>query len=285
MKHNLFARPFMIAPMIIPVIAFGLSLTSCHPRMLQNSGLKIIGGQDAGQDILPWAVRMSIGGGGLCTGSFVSPNTMITASHCVRSNSKVSVARYEAKSIKIIEHPKSTDEVEPLDLAIVMFPANTATKWTRLTNRQPAAGDQVEMIGYGSCTRWDGPDTGTRRCRGTNKISGFDDRMIETARSNGVALSPGDSGGPLFYADESIVGIASGGDLGQGSMHVNLLLPENQDFLKDAVAKHQAVICGLDGVSDPVCGSNPNGNLPDRGGNSSPGDDEPVRIPDPVSDF
>ena len=253
--------------------------------MLQNSSLNIIGGQDAGQDILPWAVRMSIGGGGLCTGSFVSPNTMITASHCVSSNSKVSVARYEAKSIKIIEHPKSTDEVEPLDLAIVMFPANTATKWTRLANRRPAAGDQVEMIGYGSCTRWDGPDTGTRRCRGKNKISGFDDRMIETTRSNGVALSPGDSGGPLFYADESIVGIASGGDLGQGSMHVNLLLQENQDFLKNAVAKHQAVICGLDGVSDPVCGSNPSGNLPDRGGNSNPGDDEPVRIPDPVSDF
>ena len=277
MKHILFAQIFMIA--------FGLSLTSCNPGMVQNSKSKIIGGQDAGQDILPWAVRMSIDGSSLCTGSFVSPNTMITASHCVSKGSSVVVARYEAKSVKIIEHPKSTDEVEPVDIAIVMFPANTAKIWTRLTNRHPAAGDQVEMIGYGSCTRWDGPDTGTRRCRGSNKISGFEDRMIETARSDGVALSPGDSGGPLFYADESIVGIASGGYLGNGSRHVNLLLPENQAFLKDVVAKHRAVICGLDGVSDPVCGSNPSGNLPDRGGRANPGDDEPVRIPDPVSDL
>ncbi len=279
MKHTLFAKTSMMA--------FGLnltfSLTSCHPSMPQDSSLNIIGGQDAGQDILPWAVRMGIDGGGLCTGSFVSPNTMITASHCVSKNSKVVVTRYEAKSVKIIEHPGSTDDVEPLDIAIVMFPPNTATKWTRLTNRRPARGDQVEMIGYGSCTRWEGSDTGTRRCRGTNTISGFGDLMIESSRSSGVAVSPGDSGGPLFYADESIVGIASGGEMGRGSIHVNLLLRENQDFLKDVVKKHKAVICGLDGVTDPVCGSNPTGNFPGTGGNTNPGDNEPVRIPDPVS--
>ena len=94
MKHILFAQIFMIA--------FGLSLTSCNPGMVQNSKSKIIGGQDAGQDILPWAVRMSIDGSSLCTGSFVSPNTMITASHCVSKGSSVVVARYEAKSVKII---------------------------------------------------------------------------------------------------------------------------------------------------------------------------------------
>jgi V8-like Glu-specific endopeptidase len=250
-------------------------LVACQPGRTPSNNLRIIGGQDTDQESLTWAVRMRIDGGSLCTGSFVGPNTLLTASHCVRAGSKVFVKRYETTSIKVIEHPESTDEVEPNDLAIVMFADNTATKWTRLSAQPPKRGDEVQMIGYGSCTTWDGADTGTRRCMGKNKISSFsDDDMIRTARSAGVAVSPGDSGGPMFNGDETIVGVASGGYAGSSSLHVNVFLPANVKFLQDTVRRHGAIICGLEGFNHPACNT------------QAPGasDDEPVRIPDPVSD-
>jgi V8-like Glu-specific endopeptidase len=249
-------------------------LVACQPGRTSPGNLRIIGGQDTEQESLIWAVRMRIGSGGLCTGSFVGPNTLLTASHCVGPTSRVFVKRYEATSVKVIEHPDSTDEVESDDLAIVMFTDNTATKWTRLAAQAPKRGDEVQMIGYGSCTTWDGADTGTRRCMGKNKISDVDGDMIRTARSTGVAVSPGDSGGPMFNSDETIVGVASGGYAGSSSIHVNVFLPTNVKFLKDAVRQHGAIICGLEGFDHPACNA--------QGPGAS--DEEPVRIPDPVDE-
>jgi hypothetical protein len=257
------------------VVAAGLSafLGGCQAPIRDGAKPRIIGGEDAGQDTLTWIVRMSIDGAGLCTGSFVSPTTLITASHCVRSGSKVFIPRYEVSSVKVVEFPGTTDKVEQNDLAIVLYPPHTAKKWSRISSSQPKVGEKVNMLGYGSCTEWNGPDSGTRRCRGTNKITslGVNQGFIRTEQSNGVTVSPGDSGGPMYRDDESIVGIASGGGYGQDSLHVNLFLKENIEWMKDVVTQHQAVICGLDGVNDPVCQT------------SSPGGGEdPVDIPAPV---
>ncbi len=272
MSHIL-SRVSAAKSLAIIVLVSISGIVACQPRTQTSGNLRIIGGQDTDQESLIWAVRMRIDGGSLCTGSFVGPNTLLTASHCVRPGSKVFVKRYETTSVKVIEHPKSTDDVEANDLAIVLFADNTATKWTRLAAQAPKRGDEVQMIGYGSCTTWDGADTGTRRCMGKNKISTTnDDDMIRTARSAGVAVSPGDSGGPMFNSDETIVGVASGGYAGSSSLHVNVFLPSNIKFLQDTVRNHGAIICGLEGFNHPACDAQ----------SQNPSDDEPVRIPDPV---
>jgi len=176
---------------------------------------------------------------------------MLTASHCVRPGSVVYVPRYkDAASSAIYKHPQHGGQVDKYDVAVVVFPADTAEKFTGLATRMPKLNEVVSFIGYGSCTVWDGADAGSRRCMGSNTVSQVNSEgMIFTQLGvgpGGVAISPGDSGGPMFIETNRIAGVASGGGFGRNSSHTNLLMPANLEFLREIAKKDGVVICGLD---------------------------------------
>ena len=238
-------------------ILAGLLVTGCKGPD-HNAQTKIIGGVDAAQDIHPWTVRLAIDGGRLCTGTFVSPTTLLTASHCVKSNSSVKVPRYNnVSSVAVYKHPSHGGAVDRFDVAVVVFPANPASNFTSLTTRMPQVGEDVAFVGYGSCTEWDGADTGKRRCMGSNKVSSVSANSMISSNAgrgaDGVAVSPGDSGGPMFIEASKLAGIASGGGYGRDSLHTNLLMAENQSFLQGLANNSGVVICGLNGNSGQEC--------------------------------
>lgn len=69
-----------------------------------------------------------------------------------------------------------------------------------------------------------------------------------------VAVSPGDSGGPLF-SDCKVVGVASRMATSgtKSSLHTNLTAPDTQSWMRELVKSGGANICGLPGTDQAHC--------------------------------
>lgn len=222
--------------------------------------LKVVGGSPT--DEYPYVGLLSVAGGtGICTGTFVGHNTMITAAHCVAGKSKDgnlayvqnppkkvtsnSVANMYGKGVKplkifVADKAKALDgnkEIKPIsgaakDLAILIFPDETAPETTAVLRREATAKETVTIVGYGM-TEWkdpkeeESPKTDFFKRVGTNKLLILDNTWTEElvrdfgddfyivggpATSDGktqtkTALgAPGDSGGPLLV-NETVVGV------------------------------------------------------------------------------
>lgn len=143
--------------------------------------LNIVGG--APTEDYPYVGLLSVSGGkGICTGSFLSHNTMITASHCLSGKAKdgnvsyvknppkqlavrsgVEMFKKGVKPLKVIfgNKAKATDaqnDERPLygagkDIAILIFPDHTAPATISILERDANARDSLSVVGYGS-TQW-----------------------------------------------------------------------------------------------------------------------------------
>ncbi len=185
----------------------------------------------------------------ICTGTFVSQNTLITAAHCFPfgrdiyyspgsswdlTNEEVvnQVTRDAVPSTKVVLSPvkihngsgiASTDS--HMDLAVVIFPDNTAPATLPILGRPAVEGEPAELFGYGR-TEIDGKHadaqsgTMTAKRHGRNKVSkpeqllkSYPNTLMLFGAASGTGqdkalASNGDSGGPLLV-DGAVVGIAS----------------------------------------------------------------------------
>ena len=57
---------------------------SCGKRTIKKPQPRIIGGRNASKGEFPWQVYLSIGFGGFCGGTILSPKTILTAGHCMK---------------------------------------------------------------------------------------------------------------------------------------------------------------------------------------------------------
>ncbi|MCX6117221.1 MAG: trypsin-like serine protease [Proteobacteria bacterium] len=216
--------------------------------------------------------------GGGCTGTAVSTNTAMTAAHCVYSSGRnvdgyfaisgkeycVSNSVYKKVcSNKIYLHPRypadSEDSELGYDVAFVVFPEGTFKSYFEIATEGPKVGDQVLLLGYSEGNM-------TEQGKGSKRFGYTSVSQIKAASQNdivssgrgtftGVAVSPGDSGGPLFLGCK-ISGVASRmGITGSSkvSLHTNLTSTGNQAFLKESAAKVGGYICGLSGNDSKYC--------------------------------
>lgn len=162
-----------------------------------SAGAPIIGGTPADD---PAVVAVEIGGG-LCTGTFLAPDLVLTAGHCViAAGGTAGGAAITGSDV----HPEA-------DLAVVLVEADEA----RATHAWSDAGadevDQVRVVGLGQTVFGD-PDSAGVQHEVTLAVTGRTDELLLVGDA-AMNTCQGDSGGPAFDGD-AVIAIVSFGDVG-----------------------------------------------------------------------
>ena len=219
-----------------PKAALFLSLivTGCGSNKDASSEVKIVNGAPAPgptdwQPALTAVVKVKTASGGLCTGTFVRPNVLLTAAHCtalkedgiigkaVSVNGVTSSETIVAAGITDLHNP-STNVV--YDLAVIKFSQNVATtagvrSFPQIQTNAPAAGSGLMIAGFGRTAN--APGSGVFHW-GTNTLAKRSLNFLYiTAALSGAAdgtnavSEHGDSGGPMFNMQKQLIGTTRAG--------------------------------------------------------------------------
>lgn len=158
-------------------------LLGCQPQATDPSSTKVTNGLQTNN--YP-AVQLVRGNGYICTGTFVSPRTLITAGHCVNRASSTGdvgvVSRISGrleKSTKLIIGNYETElnnGVNYSDLSIVLFGNDVVPESDIATvaSRAPAIGSTLTIVGYGNNVNYSAAevDSQIKNCmqRGNNAV-------------------------------------------------------------------------------------------------------------------
>jgi secreted trypsin-like serine protease len=166
-------------------------------------------------------------GSGLCTGAIVSPQAVLTATHCVLSSGEYTVRsnRGDFKTTHVVRHGNgSVDDTN--DISLLLFPEAITTLGSEIYSFSDSAsvGDAVAVVGFGCSSVESRKGAGVKRA-GTNVIAEKNDylnlltpkvsagrRVIGDANQAGTCF--GDSGGPLLKITGSsleVVGVTHAG--------------------------------------------------------------------------
>lgn len=213
-----------------------------------------------------------------CTGTIVSTDTVITAAHCMAAvtdsrfgkdniyfSACIETKEYRDQCTNQIHIPeeffirdaKGVDTRKRdfrYDVAVLVFPSKPFKRYFSLGEESVVKGADILMVGYSEKEMTE-KRSGHKRW-GKNTVAQIDtqENTILSDTNGGVAISPGDSGGPLLH-NCRLVGVASrmlADKAPKVSMHTDILSSRLKPFLLATQAKN-AHICGLGNLGDGVC--------------------------------
>ena len=252
-------------------LAVGM-LVGCGRASDTKSHVKVSNGKDIAETEYPAVILLfDQTKGALCTGTFISDTTVITAAHCTMGSNdidaktgKVNHTLYLARvidikqkklekiatSVAVYRNPQwdaefKKQQVNKYDLGVVVFPAGTARGIAQISSDTPAQGDELTIVGYGlnyvpkNEKDIDVSSVGKKRL-GHNSVAQLQDGFIyfsgavktTSADGSNANASMGDSGGPMFINDK-LVGITSGGGRTIFGTGASVYIDLSSDISKD----------------------------------------------------
>lgn len=252
----------------LSILIYLISFVSCGQRDPSRSYiLKVVNGKET-QDF-PAVAQLDqgfLGLFGFCTGTFIKHNIMLTAAHCVKGETTLSVNR--KKALKYFAHPNYDTYDVRYDIALVLFPENTSSSVVNISTERIKINDRFAIIGFGHNDYIYDDETGRaivsdqsvnkikrigfniyRGVQGTEVHSeniiyfeGLSTRFGDSiSLGENVSVGKGDSGGPMIVDSKGIVAISSGqklffegGVLLNGAYFLDASIESMNDFYKEA---------------------------------------------------
>jgi secreted trypsin-like serine protease len=181
----------------------------------------IVGGQIGGP-LEASAVMVLHDRGGVCTGSVLAPDVVLTAAHCVPAGAQIRVHyREQGQPVllepqNVVRHPEFRanavqERTRSIDMALIRLRAPLSARFGSATLAASATGQTVTVAGFGLSREGDAATTGTWRSATLQVTEPFGpSRILLWAKAApGVGACQGDSGGPVIGASGAILAVTS----------------------------------------------------------------------------
>ncbi|MBK9035633.1 MAG: serine protease [Myxococcales bacterium] len=242
----------------------------------------IVGGTTATVGQFPTTVALELGGG-LCTGTLLNQDWVLTAAHCIdpavlgQSQAQITAslrvhfdtvniftsAGIVVRATEIIKHPLfNVNALGTHDIGLIRL-ATPVTDRAAVPIILDAAkvplGTELQLVGFGATSRTNPSTAGVLRLVDQTSVScsfvGLSDAsLICWSQTNGRGKCEGDSGGPSFAMIEgqlAQVGIASFADQQCAQLGADTRIAAETAFLYEHVP---ALQCAADGACAAACG-------------------------------
>jgi hypothetical protein len=261
---------------LVVVLLAGLLFGCGKPSATETSTAPQVEAVTDPSQYVPAVMVVMPGGAGICTGTFISPKAVVTASHCTQMNGTYRIISGFGSFLSNTHVNLGPGVVEdPEDISVLVLSeayAKRAAGQVSVIGSEAVPGERIQIVGYGCNSLTTRRGAGVKRA-GTNTVASVGEYVelntpfsVDEPEDQRNILGPkdragscfGDSGGPMFRADNVLVGVTHAGGTTSTriiSQYLNIQRPSIQSFLRTVDSDYNLGIFDYCNPEDSIAGS------------------------------